>query len=161
MNIVAAQEREMWATLGLLRGVFSSQSSGHAFCTPQWINLMVGIIKKSSALNPFNSQTKALVQQVLTLRMLRAVLPSWEAGTNTKQQQMLIEEFFSLLGQVLVLCSSPFLKQSMRMGEFPALKIFSSAYIKKIFFKKIFFPKLKIHHPLKKIFFCSLVWGFI
>ncbi len=117
MNIVAAQEREMWATLGLLRGVFSSRGSGHAFCTPQWIKLMVGIIKKSSVLNSYSSQTKALVQQVLTLRMLRAVLPSWEEGTDTKQQQMLIEGFFSLLGQVLVLCSSPFLKQSMKMGE--------------------------------------------
>ena len=107
----------MWATLGLLRGVFSSRGSGHAFCTQQWINLMMGIIKKSSALTPYSSQTKSLVQQVLTLRMLRAVLPSWEAGSNTKQQQMLIEEFFSLLGQVLVLCSSPFLKQTMKMGE--------------------------------------------
>lgn len=55
--------------------------------------------------------------QVLTLRMLRAVLPSWEARVNTQQQERLIKDLFSLLGQVLVLCSSPFQKPSQRHGE--------------------------------------------
>lgn len=48
--------------------------------------------------------------QVLTLRLLRAILPSWESGSNPQQQKKLVGDLFSLLGQVLVLCSSPFIK---------------------------------------------------
>lgn len=64
MNVVAAQEHEMWVTLGFLRGVTSPEGSGQAFCTPQWIELMMEIIKRASPLNPHSSQTKTLVQQV-------------------------------------------------------------------------------------------------
>lgn len=65
MNVVASQEQELWATLGLLRGVFSLKGSGQAFCKPQWIQLMMRVIKKASPLNPYSSQTKSLIQQVL------------------------------------------------------------------------------------------------
>lgn len=64
MNVVAAQEQEMWATLGLLRGVFSRQGSGEAFCKSYWIDLLMGVTKKASPLNPYSLQTKSLVQQV-------------------------------------------------------------------------------------------------
>ena len=48
--------------------------------------------------------------QVLTLRLLRAVLPSWEPGRNKTQQKKLVDDLFYLLGVVLVICSSPFVK---------------------------------------------------
>ena len=64
MNVVAAQEHEMWVTLGFLRGVSSPEGSGRAFCSPQWIELMMDIIRKASPLSPHSAQTKTLVQQV-------------------------------------------------------------------------------------------------
>jgi len=51
------------------------------------------------------------------LRLLRTILPSWEGGANTKHQLKVVEDLFSLLGQVLVLCSSPFVLHSTRSGE--------------------------------------------
>ena len=64
MNVVAAQEQEMWATLGLMRGVLSQRGSGQAFCKPHWVNLLMGIIKRASPLNPYSVQSKSPVQQV-------------------------------------------------------------------------------------------------
>ena len=64
MNVVAAQEQEMWATLGLLRGVFSQRGSGEAFCKPHWIELMMGVVKKASPLSPYGVQSKSIVHQV-------------------------------------------------------------------------------------------------
>ena len=64
MNVVASQEQEMWATLGLLRGVFSRQGAGEAFCKPHWIELLMGVIKRASPLSPYGLQPKSLVQQV-------------------------------------------------------------------------------------------------
>jgi len=50
------------------------------------------------------------------LRLLRVVLPSWETGQNVKQQEQLVEQLFTLLGEVLVLCSSPFVRPT-RTGQ--------------------------------------------
>lgn len=65
---------------------------------------------------------------MLTLRLLRAVLPSWEAGYNVKQQEKLVESLFLLLGEVLVLCNSPFIKPSkIGKGQSPKkLKLHAS-----------------------------------
>ena len=53
--------------------------------------------------------------QVLTLRLLRAILPAWESGRDVEQQERLVDRLFRLLGRVLVLCSSPFI-QPFRTG---------------------------------------------
>ena len=52
--------------------------------------------------------------QVLTLRLLRAIAPSWKAGHNMADQKQLVDDLFCLLGEVLVLCNSPFLKPSSK-----------------------------------------------
>ena len=39
---------------------------------------------------------------------MRAILPSWELGQNVEDQQHVTEKLFQILGQVLVMCSSPF-----------------------------------------------------
>ena len=65
INSVAAQQHETWATLGFLRGVSTTKRSGRAFCTPQWIELMMEVIKGASPLaRSKGSRSKALVQQV-------------------------------------------------------------------------------------------------
>ena len=42
------------------------------------------------------------------LRLLRSILPSWESGENTATQEEVIKSLFRFLGEVMVLCSSPF-----------------------------------------------------
>ena len=64
MNVVASQEKEMWATLGFLRGVSSPKGSGVAFSSPQWIELLMDVIRKASPLNSHHPQAKSLIQQV-------------------------------------------------------------------------------------------------
>lgn len=55
--------------------------------------------------------------QVLILRLLRSILPSWVEGENFTTQKMLVEHLFGFLGQVLVLCSSPFSDLTTREGR--------------------------------------------
>jgi len=63
MNVVSAQEYEMWATLGLLRGVASPDGSGRAFCNHKWVELLMSAAKKAAPL--FSHQhSKCLVQEV-------------------------------------------------------------------------------------------------
>lgn len=78
MNIVSAQEFEMWATLGLLRGVASPEGAGRAFCNRKWVELLMGLARKAS---PLSSHThgRCLVQEVccsLTAIKLPLSLPS-------------------------------------------------------------------------------------
>lgn len=64
MNMVASQEQEMWVTLGFMRGVFSLNGSGGTFCSPQWIELMMEVIRKASPVHQSStSTTKSLIQQ--------------------------------------------------------------------------------------------------
>ena len=58
-----------------------------------------------------------LSDQVLILRLLRSILPSWVEGENLATQKMLVDHLFGLLGQVLVLCSSPFSDLITREGK--------------------------------------------
>ena len=64
----------------------------------------------------FVTSVNLLFCQVLMLRLLRVVLPAWEIKQNVKQQERLIGQLFTLLGEVLVLCSSPFVRPS-RTGQ--------------------------------------------
>ena len=52
--------------------------------------------------------------QVLILRLLRSILPSWETGENPEIQFEVVQHLFKVLGETLVLCSSPFSSQKKR-----------------------------------------------
>ncbi len=64
MNQVAAVQHEAWATLGFLRGVSSLPLSGQAFCTPQWVQLMMEVITGASPLNKQDPTGRSLLKQV-------------------------------------------------------------------------------------------------
>ena len=64
INMVAAQQHETWATLGFLRGISGQKMFGRAFCSTQWIDLMMGVITKASPLTIPRPTTRPLVQQV-------------------------------------------------------------------------------------------------
>lgn len=61
---MAALQHETWATLGFLRGVCTPQVSGQALCSPQWIDLMMGIIECASPLSHQRHPLHSLIQQV-------------------------------------------------------------------------------------------------
>jgi len=65
-NIIAEAQHDGWATLGFLRGVSSLSLSGQAFCTPQWVHLMMELIKTASPLNKKhpNPKERSLLKQV-------------------------------------------------------------------------------------------------
>lgn len=63
MNMVSAQECEMWATLGFLRGVATPEGSGRAFCSKKWVELLMNATKKSSPLST-HSHSKCMIHEV-------------------------------------------------------------------------------------------------
>ena len=50
--------------------------------------------------------------QILALRILQGVLPSWKKGSNVAKQEQLVVSLLQLLGKTLLLCHSP----TMRPG---------------------------------------------
>lgn len=73
MNQIAAQQHEAWATLGFLRGVSSLKLSGQAFCTPEWVKLMMEVITGASPLNKRRPRAKSLLQQVSYVTMISGI----------------------------------------------------------------------------------------
>ena len=65
-QMVAYRQHETWATLGFLRGVSTSRVFSRAFCSSQWIELIMGIIQSASPLASYRSQAHSIVQQVCT-----------------------------------------------------------------------------------------------
>ena len=63
-QMVAYRQHETWATLGFLRGVSTSRVFSRAFCSSQWIELIMGIIQSASPLASYRSQAHSIVQQV-------------------------------------------------------------------------------------------------
>lgn len=65
INSIAAQQHETWATLGFLRGVSTTKTAGRAYCTQQWVELMMEVVQEASpVVKSKRSQSKTLVQQV-------------------------------------------------------------------------------------------------
>ncbi|KAI8508669.1 E3 ubiquitin-protein ligase herc2, partial [Branchiostoma belcheri] len=97
-TIACLQHRD-WATLGFIRSIATSPTVCHALSTPQWIQLLLRIVGEQ----PLNT---ALTRQVLCLRLLHAVLPSWELSQQGQQMNNIINQLFSLLGSVLMQCNA-------------------------------------------------------
>ena len=62
---VASVQHDSWATLGFLRGVASPSHSSVVFCTPRWIQLLLGITEATlPSVTVQKSSPRSLVQQV-------------------------------------------------------------------------------------------------
>ncbi|CAH1268468.1 HERC2 [Branchiostoma lanceolatum] len=97
-TIACLQHRD-WATLGFIRSIATSPTVCHALSTPQWIDLLLRIVGEQ----PLNT---ALTRQVLCLRLLHSVLPSWELSHQGQQMNNIINQLFGLLGSVLMQCNA-------------------------------------------------------
>ncbi|XP_077868707.1 E3 ubiquitin-protein ligase HERC2-like [Saccoglossus kowalevskii] len=98
---VAYQQYREWATLGFTRSIATSPAVCCALSTPQWIKQLLRLIGYMNS--PPTADT--LPRQVLALRVLRAVLPSWDMSQHRCIMSHLVEEVFSLLGSVLLACA--------------------------------------------------------
>lgn len=104
---VGMQQHKSWATLGFVRGIAVSDSIRRNLSSSQWTELLLSIVA-GRVLNFGGTGAQHFVpvlqQQVLALRLLRAVLPGLDISVH---ETKLVENLFVLLGDVLIQCQLP------------------------------------------------------
>ncbi|XP_039600637.1 E3 ubiquitin-protein ligase HERC2 isoform X1 [Polypterus senegalus] len=98
---VCKEQHRSWCTLGFIRSVALMPQMCSTLSTSQWINLLIKIVEGHQS---FNAVT--LQRQILALRLLQSVLPSWEKLERAKDMKFLVEKLFVFLGSLLSTCSS-------------------------------------------------------
>ncbi|GAB1604494.1 E3 ubiquitin-protein ligase HERC2-like [Argonauta hians] len=99
---VCEEQHFSWCTLGYIRSIASSHTICQALSTPRWIVLIFKLLSSDQT----SDVPKNVVRQILALRLLKAVLPSWDGSTEASRMKDIVEKMFSLLGNVLLSCSS-------------------------------------------------------
>ncbi|KAK7486952.1 hypothetical protein BaRGS_00021768, partial [Batillaria attramentaria] len=90
---IASQQHLRWCTLGFVRSLATDGVLCRALSSRRWI---------------------ALLMHILTLKLLRAVLPHWDSTTDISRIHHVIHSLFRLLGNVLTSCATdPTLISSM------------------------------------------------
>lgn len=95
--LLSRMQQSEWANLGLARSIVVSKAMSAAFTTPAWLNLLLSLAGRQD-----NALSVTLPLQILSLRMLRAVLPSWTAETSSKIA--FLDKLFHLLGYTSLTC---------------------------------------------------------
>lgn len=90
-------QQSEWVNLGLARSIAASKTMSAAFATPAWLNLLLGLAGRQD-----HGLNVNLPLQILSLRMLRAVLPFWTAETSSKIS--FLDKLFNLLGYTALTC---------------------------------------------------------
>ncbi|XP_033111225.1 E3 ubiquitin-protein ligase HERC2-like [Anneissia japonica] len=98
-NVIGHQYSE-WSTLGFICGIASNQRMCHSLSTAQWVTLLLNVIGSEEI------SGETLPRQIMSLRLLRWVLPSWKDCEEPERMQELVDLLFSLLGKVLLACCS-------------------------------------------------------
>ncbi|XP_062306104.1 E3 ubiquitin-protein ligase HERC2 [Osmerus eperlanus] len=95
------EQHRSWCTLGFLRSVALMPQMCSTLSTSAWIGLLVRIVEGQQAFNAVSLQ-----RQILALRLLQAVLPSWDKTERSQDMKFLVEKLFCFLGSLLSTCSS-------------------------------------------------------
>ncbi|MGH0142689.1 UNVERIFIED_CONTAM: hypothetical protein FKN15_076572 [Acipenser sinensis] len=98
---VSREQHRSWCTLGFVRSIALMPQMCIALSTSQWISLLIKIVEGHQS---FTAVT--LQRQILALRLLQAVLPSWDKAERSRDMKFLIEKLFGFLGSLLSTCSS-------------------------------------------------------
>uniref|UniRef100_A0A3B3QN49 E3 ubiquitin-protein ligase HERC2 n=1 Tax=Paramormyrops kingsleyae TaxID=1676925 RepID=A0A3B3QN49_9TELE len=108
---VLREQHRSWCTLGFIRSVALMPHMCSALSTSAWISLLLKIVEGHQS---FTAGT--LQRQILALRLLQAVLPSWEKAERSPDMKLLVEKLFGFLGSLLSTCSSdlPLLRGFLR-----------------------------------------------
>uniref|UniRef100_A0A3Q2Y7Y6 E3 ubiquitin-protein ligase HERC2 n=1 Tax=Hippocampus comes TaxID=109280 RepID=A0A3Q2Y7Y6_HIPCM len=110
-RLVSREQHKSWCTLGFIRSIALRPQMCSTLSTSAWIGLLVHIVEGNQS---FSAVT--LQRQILALRLLQAVLPSWDKLERLPDMRFLVEKLFGFLGSLLSTCSSdlPLLRGSLR-----------------------------------------------
>uniref|UniRef100_A0A3B3YFA5 HECT-type E3 ubiquitin transferase n=1 Tax=Poecilia mexicana TaxID=48701 RepID=A0A3B3YFA5_9TELE len=110
-RLVSREQHRSWCTLGFIRSIALMPQMCSTLSTSAWIGLLIRIVEGHQSFNAITLQ-----RQILALRLLQAVLPSWDKTERSQDMKFLVEKLFSFLGSLLSTCSSdlPLLRGSMR-----------------------------------------------
>ncbi|XP_074649618.1 E3 ubiquitin-protein ligase HERC2-like [Tubulanus polymorphus] len=97
----AREQHLTWATLGFVRSIATCDNICHSLSLDKWVNLLLQIIG-----DDVDSLAQQLLpQQILALRLMRAVLPSWDLRHSASRMKDFTEKMFAILGRLLMFCN--------------------------------------------------------
>ena len=95
-QLLARDQYRAWAGLGFIRAVSLRPELGALLCSPAWLQLYAGIVEAGDEA----ATASSLQTQVLTLRLMAAVLPYCLPGPRPQ----LVGRLFQLLGHTALMC---------------------------------------------------------
>ncbi|XP_048453850.1 E3 ubiquitin-protein ligase HERC2 [Rhincodon typus] len=109
-KVVSREQHRSWCTLGFIRSIAITPRMCSTLSSSQWISLLTKIVEGQQSFTAVSLQ-----RQILALRLLQAVLPSWDRDERSKDMKFLVEKLFVFLGSLLSTCSSdlPLLRDGM------------------------------------------------
>ncbi|XP_076870833.1 LOW QUALITY PROTEIN: E3 ubiquitin-protein ligase HERC2 [Brachyhypopomus gauderio] len=109
LRLVCREQHRSWCTLGFIRSIALMPQMCSTLSSSSWISLLIRIVEGHQS---FTAVT--LQRQILALRLLQAVLPSWDRTERSQDMKFLVEKLFGFLGSLLSTCSSdlPLLRES-------------------------------------------------
>ncbi|KAB5583793.1 hypothetical protein PHYPO_G00099730 [Pangasianodon hypophthalmus] len=100
-RLVSREQHRSWCTLGFIRSIALMPQMCSTLSSSAWISLLIRIVEGHQS---FTAVT--LQRQILALRLLQAVLPSWDKTERSQDMKFLVEKLFGFLGSLLSTCSS-------------------------------------------------------
>uniref|UniRef100_A0A3Q3AXX1 E3 ubiquitin-protein ligase HERC2 n=1 Tax=Kryptolebias marmoratus TaxID=37003 RepID=A0A3Q3AXX1_KRYMA len=100
-RLVSQEQHRSWCTLGFIRSIALMPQMCSTLSTSAWIGLLLRIVEGHQSFNAITLQ-----RQILALRLLQAVLPSWDKTERSQDMKFLVEKLFCFLGSLLSTCSS-------------------------------------------------------
>ncbi|XP_059157195.1 E3 ubiquitin-protein ligase HERC2-like isoform X2 [Physella acuta] len=99
---IASQQHVKWCTLGFVRSIATTPIICQALSSPRWISLLLRILEEDHG----SKYSKNVYRQILILKLLRSVLPSWDHYMDGARVMELVNRLFALLGAVLMGCAT-------------------------------------------------------
>ncbi|XP_022531523.2 E3 ubiquitin-protein ligase HERC2 isoform X2 [Astyanax mexicanus] len=100
-RLVSREQHRSWCTLGFIRSIALMPQMCSTLSSSAWINLLIRIVEGHQSFTAITLQ-----RQILALRLLQAVLPSWDKMERSQDMKFLVEKLFGFLGSLLSTCSS-------------------------------------------------------
>ncbi|XP_052796353.1 E3 ubiquitin-protein ligase HERC2-like isoform X2 [Mya arenaria] len=98
---IACEQHYSWCSLGFLRSVATGDTICQAMSSQRWVDLLLKILEEEKA-----HQQANVSKEILTIKLLCRVLPSWGQGVDRGRVQAIVDRLVSLLGSILVACAA-------------------------------------------------------